>query len=273
MQPEAGFVEVGAGRLFYLHFRPLSGPPRARVLCLPALGEEMNKCRRLSALTGAALAAADFECVQIDLSGTGDSSGEFEQAGWTQWATDLVEGWRALAGADLAPAPILLAMRGGALLLGAVRELLEIEPARVAAVQPVLDGQQYLQQLLRVRVMASKFAGPEESMADLKARLDGGESLELAGYAFTAGLAAALAQARLRPAMLGGQRPGRMIEIPSAGRSAPSVQYQRFIAAADDGAAGLEIETVAAPQFWASQEIAAPERVVEAVCRACSDDG
>ncbi|MBZ0171049.1 MAG: hypothetical protein K8E66_01590, partial [Phycisphaerales bacterium] len=85
-------------------------------------------------------------------------------------------------------------------------------------------------------------------------------------------LATAIGAAKLQAAVLRGRRPGRVIEIPSAGRSSPAVQYQRFITAANDDGVEVEADTIVAPQFWAAQEIAAPENVVVAIVRACSDD-
>jgi len=75
-------------------------------------------------------------------------------------------------------------------------------PARVIFWQPVLSGDAYLGQFLRLKVAAQALATAAEPgvRADTRAlrdRLAAGETLEVAGYALTAALTDGLARARL----------------------------------------------------------------------------
>src|SRR4051794_23621058 len=60
------------------------------IVHVPAFAEEMNKTRRMTAHVARELAARGFGVLQVDLLGCGDSSGDFADATWEQWITDLV---------------------------------------------------------------------------------------------------------------------------------------------------------------------------------------
>ena len=77
--PEPLFIETGDRRLFAL-YHPAAGDARGSVLMLPPFAEEMNMSRRMSYLTGRAFAAAGYDFLSLDLTGTGDSSGDFAGA-------------------------------------------------------------------------------------------------------------------------------------------------------------------------------------------------
>ncbi len=56
---------------------------------LPPFAEEMNKCRRMMALTAYALQAAGLDVLFVDLFGTGDSGGDFADGSLEVWRSDL----------------------------------------------------------------------------------------------------------------------------------------------------------------------------------------
>ncbi|MEQ8659383.1 MAG: hydrolase 2, exosortase A system-associated [Gammaproteobacteria bacterium] len=268
MGMEPAFREVAGRRLFTLRFRP-PGEALRRVLVLPPFAEEMNKSRRLLAESARVLAARGCDVLLADLSGTGDSAGDFGDADWAQWRDEVA----ALAAGFLdAPGPgtrTLLAVRTGALFLD-LRGL--VDDARVVAWQPVFEGERVLQQFMRLRVMAAKFAGREESLAALRAELDAGHAVEVAGYLLAPGLAHGLAAARLEPAALAPARQVTLLEIRGGSGEAPSPPFERFTASARAAGGTLETRVVAAEQFWASQEIAAPVAVTEATLAALLAD-
>ena len=90
---EAAFVDGTRGRLFVV----LRGPATATsaVLIVPPFAEEMNKTRRTITEVARALAQRGMASVCVDLFGTGDSEGEFNQTSWEGWIDDLttVDEW------------------------------------------------------------------------------------------------------------------------------------------------------------------------------------
>src|SRR5262245_21600498 len=68
---------------------PLNGGVRGTVLLLPPFAEELNKTRRMCARFARRLAGHGWRVVRVDLYGCGDSAGEFRDATWSQWISDL----------------------------------------------------------------------------------------------------------------------------------------------------------------------------------------
>lgn len=150
-----------------------------RLLIIPPLFEEMNRCRRLLALTGAALAGQEVESWLPDLPGTGDHEAGPEAMDWTRWREAIA------ALAALMPADATLAVRGGALLDDAAGDLprYRLAPA---------SGTALLRDLLRARAATEAEAGSGLSVAALEARLAAGETVEAAGYPLSPVLVAGL---------------------------------------------------------------------------------
>ena len=258
-------MTVQGRRLFCLRRRALAIPITTRVLVVPPFAEELNKCRRLLALCAQTLAVAGAEVWWPDLSGTGDSAGEFADACWSQWIDELCDVDAALAQAAPGAAPAYLAVRSGALLLAAASSRLrDFERAQLLLWQPVLEGGRYLQQFLRLRVMASRLRGRDESLSSLMTRLAQGELLEVGGYGLRAQLTDGLAAAQATAATLSAARAVTVLEFKNtAGASASSPMLQFGAACQTLGCAAL-VRLVECEQFWATQEISAPAVVIDA---------
>lgn len=260
MTPELAFLDGPHGTLFAVRHSVVA--PKRRLLVLPPFGEELNKCRALLTRTAAALCGAGVETLLVDLHGTGDSSGEFGAARWAHWLDELAFALD-LLGQD---APItLFAVRSGALF---VPELLARRPGRVERAllwQPVLNGDQFLKQLLRLRVMASKFAGVEESVAGLQQAFARGEAVEVAGYDIDAALATALSAVKVGAAAVQGLAGLDIVEFMSGTDSTLPVQQLVAASAAAGGTARAEV--VDCEQFWASQELAQPAAAIASAVR------
>lgn len=129
---------------------------------------------------GRALAAKGFDVHLPDYYGTGDSAGDFEDADPSQWTSDLVE---LIANVRQSGSPRIsfLALRTGALLLPEILRATE-SVSDIALWQPVTDGKQWLNQFLRLRITAAMMEGRKETTAELKATIEQGTSLEVAGY-------------------------------------------------------------------------------------------
>lgn len=194
------FLTVGSHACFCMLWQPAHRPPGAGMLFVPPFAEEANRSRRTVALCARALAANGWAVLVPDLHGCGDSSGELTDADWSSWRDDIraAEDW--LRGRCGRP-PWLWGLRSGCLLL-AEHVQAGSAPARVILWQPVLSGDAYLGQFLRLKVAAQALANAAEPgvRADTRAlrdRLAAGETLEVAGYALTATLTDDLARARL----------------------------------------------------------------------------
>jgi uncharacterized protein len=151
---------------------PPAGTCQGSVLFLHAFAEEMNKSRRMVALTARAIAAAGFAVLQIDLLGCGDSSGDLADASWAAWVDDTCQGaawlqarypgplwlWGERAGSLLAVAalPQVVAAQAERLAAGgAAKYASSAKPAvHLLLWQPQTQGKLVLQQFLRLKMAA-----------------------------------------------------------------------------------------------------------------------
>lgn len=244
------FLDGSQGPLF-AYLRTPDGPIRGRVLLVPPFAEELNKSRRMLALVADALAAAGFTSILVDLYGTGDSAGDFGDARWSTWLADLDTACRRLGEQDDLPLGVL-AVRTGALL---ARDWLATRPRpaqTLALWQPVCAGELFLTQFLRLRSMAAKLAGREEPVKALRAQLDAGTALEIAGYGLAPALAQALAERRLT-APVPAATTIRAWEIGS-GETTPALAS--VVADWQDAGGDVVAAVVPGEPFWSTQEIA-----------------
>ena len=187
---EAFFLEGARGRLFGLHF-PATGEPRGKLLCIPPFTEESNRCRVMLGMAARALAHAGWSTLLLDPFGCGDSEGDFEEADWQTWQSDIDTGidWLQDRPGELA----LWGTRLGAVMVfeAAQRRLKIVD--RLLLWQPVVSGKQMFTQYLRLRIASSReLHGRQETTKELRERLAAGETLEVGGYYISPTLAADL---------------------------------------------------------------------------------
>lgn len=264
---DARVVPGPFGERFRLQFGPATGPVRGTIVALPALFEEMNKCRRMTSRLARAAARAGWTSVVFDLHGCGDSAGELRDASWSMWLDEA-----ALELQAARPGPLWLwATRGGALLVPALLQRLGERPCDLLLWQPVTSGATHLAQFLRLhaaaRILNTRGAGEQASPAQ---RLKAGETIEVGGYELNPALAKSVEQARLDlPAgfagtivwcELDGRLPG---DEPSAGASAASPAAARAIEQLRSQGRQVELECVDGPHFWLTQEIEESDALIE----------
>ncbi len=175
----ASFLNSESGRLFTTYHSPVERPQKAVLFC-PPFAEEMNKCRRMMTLQARRCAAAGWGSLIIDLFGTGDSEGDFEDSSWEAWEADLDCAVRWLESQGIANVVCLGVRVGGLLALRAAGR--QRVASRVVLWQPQLDGANALRQFLRMRVVAEKMAGASTTVGQLVEELESGKSVEVAGY-------------------------------------------------------------------------------------------
>jgi len=253
---EPFFLKAGGGQRFCL-YHPPAGPARGALLYVHPFAEEMNRARRMAALQARAFAAAGHAVLQVDLAGCGDSSGDFGDARWELWQADL-----ALAAAWLRAridAPLRLwGLRLGALLALDYARSATHPVAGVLLWQPVLKGSTYLTQFLRMRLagalLADGDAGQGASTTALRAALQAGETLEVAGYDLDPRLAAMLDTLdpleAFRPAC-----PVDWIEAVTQSGVDPSPGAARAASAWQAAGIDLRLHPLHCAPFWTTTEI------------------
>lgn len=193
---KADFLEHQGRKLFYLLLQPIVADAHSSVLFLPPFAEEMHKSRRVVAAQARDLAAAGFNVMLLDLTGCGDSGGDFADANWQIWLQDAA--WAAHTLTNLSAGPLVLwGLRMGALLACELSQG-RSDIDKLILWQPLLNGEQQIDQFLRLRT-ATAVAGKPLTFdrKSLWNELRSGRSLEIAGYTLSSALALQLAKARL----------------------------------------------------------------------------
>ncbi|GAB4391143.1 MAG: hydrolase 2, exosortase A system-associated [Kiloniellaceae bacterium] len=266
--PQPFYLPGAAGPVFCLLQAPPAGAtPRGALVYLPPFAEEANRSRRMAVLQARRLAAQGWAVLLLDPYGTGDSGGDFAEARWETWQGD------ALAAADWLAARwpgieiTLWGLRLGALLAAVVAAGSPGRFPRLLFWQPVLRGDQFVSQFLRLRIAAAMASGEKETGEALRARLAAGELLEVAGYELTQPLVAAIDALRLE-ALLPALAETRIdwLEVTSAeGEPAFGPASRRLLDALPAPSAGrLTARAVAGEPFWTIQEITLAPALLEA---------
>lgn len=241
------FIEAGGRRLFAL-YHPAGDAPRGSVLMLPAFAEEMNMSRRMVYLTGRAFAASGYAFLSLDLTGTGDSGGDFADARWDIWQEDArtAQAWITEKTGHV---PAVMGLRAGALLAASLEA-----PAPLILWQPVGNGQTMLNQFLRIRLAAALTGNAEkETTKELRAMWQAGGTVEVAGYEIDPALAEGLDALRLADMVPPPGQPVIWVETGTEERGLGPASQRIAEAWAETG---VNIRTRLCPgePFWTIQE-------------------
>jgi exosortase A-associated hydrolase 2 len=266
--PEPFFLALRGGQRFCLLHRPRNSQSRGVILYLHPFAEEMNKCRRMAAVGARSLAEAGWNVLQMDLSGCGDSDGDFGEATWEAWLADAVSGCEWLA-SNVGTVSWIWGLRAGALLAVQCARQLEVQ-CDLLVWQPVLSGSQHLTQFLRLKGAGQMLGGGGERAGtqSLRERLRAGTTLEIAGYRLSPGVAEGLENATLDLARF----EGRVVWCEVAAGESPALGPGARVKIDQWRDAGVKLETVAVngPNFWQTVEISECPQLVEATVRALS---
>jgi exosortase A-associated hydrolase 2 len=241
-------------------------PSSRSVLLVPPFAEEMNKARRQLALQARSLAAAGVGGLVLDLSGTGDSEGEFGETRWEDWIDDLLAGlrWLEQHGTERI---VVLGVRFGALLAA---ELVRQQPRHVERLvlwQPVISGRQHIDQFLRLRVAAA-LTGTSSGITvrGLRESLEGGAPLEVGGYELHPDLVRSIDSQDLVKAAAPGV-PVTWMEVVREEARGVGAGSERVIDAWRGAGAEVDTTTVAGEQFWSTVEISTAPALIEQTTR------
>lgn len=241
--------------------------PVGALLFVHAFGEEMNKSRRMVALAAQAFAAGGWSTLQVDLSGCGDSQGDFGDASWAAWVQDVQDACAWLKARFAGPL-VLWGLRSGALVLAEGLRA-GLAPSALLLWQPVTNGRQHLTQFLRLKAAGEMLAEADAkaSMESIRADLKAGQAVDVAGYRLSPALALGLEGASLAvpnpcsmPVVAFEVGPPEREDVSPALR----ILIERWVAAGVPAQAA----TVVGPAFWQTQEIAVCPALVDASLRA-----
>ncbi len=249
---EALFEPAASGARLLVHHPP-TGERTVGVVLAPAFAEEMNKSRHIVAQAARRLAAGGIGVLLIDLFGCGDSTGRFDEATWSAWRDDVALGLRWLQERGYRRQWVW-GHRIGALLAAEAASMPASGVERCVLWQPVVRGDAYLNQFLRLRTTAAllampgKGAGEGESVKQLRAQLASGESVEVAGYRLAPALAAALDQLDL--GALTPRCPVHWYEVvPEEGRSLTAAGKQA-LALWQSAGVPVTVRPIVGEPFW-----------------------
>lgn len=240
------------GALFAILHRP-AGEIRGLVVYVHPFAEEMNKSRRMAAMTARALADRGLAVLLPDLLGCGDSPGDFGDAGWATWVDDIVHASQWLRQNVEHPVPLTLwGLRAGALLAAeAAARLGDVQ--RLLLWQPAISGKTVLQQFLRLQIAGDMLGGDTRAAAETpKARLAAGHAVDLAGYRIAPALASGLDQARLLP--VPGVLQVHWLEVSSREGAALTPAAADAVAAWRQAGCEVQTQLVTGPAFWQTTE-------------------
>ncbi len=177
------FIPCEQGQLFAMYYEPVLDVASHCIVHIPAFAEEMNHSRRMVALQAIIYAEKGIAVCVFDLWGTGDSQGEFGDATWAIWLKNIqtVIGWLQTQKYDLLS---LWGLRSGVLLALDYLQKYDAKIESLIAWKPVLNGETFVMQFLRLRVAAAMMDknAPQEKTTDLRKLLMSGQSIEVAGY-------------------------------------------------------------------------------------------
>ena len=185
---EPFFLSNNAGAIFCVYTAPANSRPHTSIIYLHPFAEEMHKSRRMSSLQAKRFAEEGYAVLQLDLVGCGDSSGDFEDATFENWEACIHMGYNWLVNKTNTPV-YLWGLRLGATLAAKIVSQLQI--AGLILWQPIANGENYLNQFLRIRVASEMLASTQQYLGikQLRNQLASGASVEVGGYTLSPRLA------------------------------------------------------------------------------------
>lgn len=249
---EPFFLESARGPLFCISLKP-NTKAHGGILYLHPFAEEMHKSRRMAALQARAFARAGYAVLQVDLTGCGDSAGDFGDARWDAWLDDarIAHAWLT----EHACGPITLwGLRlGASLAVQAAQNLSGI--TRLLLWQPISNGEQFLTQFLRIKLASEMLSEGQahSGTKSLRTQLEAGASVEVGGYLLSPAMARGLADLKL--ADLRPPCSVDWIEVGAAESDDIAPAGRRVAEAWRAAGIAVHTRTVQGEPFWVTQEI------------------
>jgi exosortase A-associated hydrolase 1/exosortase A-associated hydrolase 2 len=270
------FITGSAPRLPAFYFPPdASQAPRGDILFVPSFAEEMNRCRAMACLQAQALTGLGHGVLVMDLFGTGDAPGEFEQADVDAWMTDLAAGVQWLR-ERARGCRTVWGVRLGALLAAKLAQQ-DAGIDRLLLWQPVVSGKTFWTQFLRIRI-ASEMGQADgvkttDALRQMSAR---GEAVEASGYHVGSRLATQLDALQMPGGAALGQRAVHWFEVLANEASVVPPVNLGVVDKMRAAGVAAQLVSVVGPAFWHVHERDVAPALIEATVaavRAWADDG
>jgi len=259
---ELCFLPTDHGDILVTAWLPPAGQVDEWLLLVPPFAEEMNKSRRMLAMLARQVAATGRGVLLPDLSGTGDSWGDFGDARHDLWLDDLEHAvrWAGQRGGTVTAAAGL--RLGGLLAMELAHRVPSIR--QLLLWQPAVSGADALTQFLRLKTAAGLTGSGDagETLDSIRRRLGDGEPVEIAGYELAPELYAAIHTRRL--AELVPPAPPAVEWFHVSRQPASRLPDALASVAGKLAALGCAVQThvVQGDAFWSTTEIAVCEELV-----------
>jgi exosortase A-associated hydrolase 2 len=258
---------LSARPIFVMEHAPLGAKSGGAVVIVPPFAEEMNRSRRMFTLLGQALGQHGVATFVVDLSGTGESGGDFGEATWDEWLNDVALVVRTASERGHERISLVGVRLGAALALDCIAREMVGDVSRLMLWQPVLDGSAMFTQFLRLRLVSSlkASANAKETTSGLRTKLNAGESLEIAGYTVSPALAKQIDTVRLADLAKRAARPLAWLEV--LGRDVATAPSANTIAKLRGEGVEIDYQRIEGEPFWSAAETTVVPALIEASCR------
>lgn len=246
MLEKAFFLPLGTERLFAFLHRPDGECRGGVVLCAP-LAEEKLWAHRVLVSCARELARRGWAALRFDFRGEGDSDRDFAQADLTTRLEDTAAAIASLRTEVPGVNPVtLVGLRFGAS-VAALAAAGRSDIGRLVLWDPVVDGSDYVQGVLRANLMAQMAIHHKviEGRERLVERLEQGGTVNIEGYDFGPGLYRELTAMDLRRTLPGCSADTLLVSITP--RPAPAREALVALAATAPRAA---VATAVEEPFW-----------------------
>ena len=262
---EPFFLDGEQNSLFCIHLYPADATCKGSILYLHPFAEEMHKSRRMAALQARHFAASGYAVLQVDLTGCGDSAGDFADANWDAWLNDARRAHDWLSTRHAAPVS-LWGLRTGAMLAVALANTLP-DIRQLFLWQPVVNGEQYLNQFLRIKLASEMLSHgqAQNGTKQLRVLLKKGNNIEVGGYSLSSAMADDLE--RLKLVEMPPPCPVMWLELGLEASDLPSPASQRIVEGWRTTGVTVQTHTLAGEPFWVTQEITECLKLIEATTR------
>lgn len=186
MGAESFFFTHSGGRLYgVLHTVEAEAQRGVGVVLVHPFMEERQDAHPVLRSLSESLAREGFPALRFDLTGNGDSSGEWSDGTVSRWCEDLSGACEQLRTSSGVGEVVLVGLRFGATLAGRCAD--SAGASGLVLIQPVVRGAQYAMDLLRANLAAELVLNKKAHITreGLIENLERGESVNLFGYDFT----------------------------------------------------------------------------------------
>jgi len=204
-------------------------------------------------------AKAGYGVLILDLYGTGDSAGSFDEATLHIWQQDILAAiaWLNKTSEKPKSPPVFWAMRSGALIAADLVQQYPDITDQMILWSPVSNGKKFINQFMRIKLAAGMTTGADSgarTLKDLWAHLETNQCLEIAGYNLSSALAQDFTNLSLSQIKLPHTISVKWIEISLGDPPTLSPASQNIINIWKEHKVQITETTVNDATFWTLQE-------------------